>query len=181
MLIEDADLLTDEAQIRIFEGVPDALRNLKSAGYRLIVVSNQPAIGRGLMNELDVLALQEEVNRCLTASGAPSLDAFYFCPHHPKATLFTYRLDCDCRKPNPGLILRASLEHDIALTLSFMIGDRITDIIAGARAGCRTVLVQTGKHLAPPIQTNELLDLSLHPDYTCPDLLAASRWILEVT
>jgi len=181
VLIEDVDQLTDAAQIRILAGVPAALQNLKRAGYRLIVVSNQPVVARGLLSEPDVLALQEKINYCLIATGAPPMDAFYFCPHHPKATLPIYRQDCDCRKPKPGLLLRAAQEHDIALTRSFMIGDRITDIIAGARAGCRTILMQTGKHLAPPIQTNEPLDLSAQPDYTCPDLLAAARWILEVT
>jgi len=86
----------------IFRGVPSALQNLKRAGYRLIVVSNQPVIAPGLLSEPDVLALQEKINYCLLASGAPPLDVFYCCPHHPKATLPIYRLDCDCRKSKPG-------------------------------------------------------------------------------
>ena len=181
VLIEDTDLLTDAAQIHILDGVPDALQILKRAGYQLIVISNQPVVARGMLSEPDVVALQEEVNRCLIAAGAPNLDAFYFCPHHPNATLLTYRLDCDCRKPKPGLLMRAAQEHGIDMARSFMIGDRITDVIAGNRAGCRTIQVQTGKHLAPLIQTIEPLDLSLQPDFICPDLPAAARWILEVT
>lgn len=179
VLIEDVNLLTDEAQIRILDGVPSALQRLKQAGYLLIVVSNQPVVARGLLSEQDLLALQEKISRELVAVGAPQLDAFYYCPHHPNANLVEYRLNCECRKPKPGLLIQAAKEHQIELKRSFMIGDRITDNIAGARAGCRTVLVQTGEHLAPPIQTNELPDLTFLPDFTCLDLAAAARWILE--
>lgn len=179
VLIEDVDLLTNAAQINILVGVPSALQSLKQAGYRLIVVSNQPVVARGLLSEEDLLALQGRISGRLVEAGAPQLDAFYYCPHHPNATLFEYRLDCECRKPKPGLLIQAAKQHQIELKRSFMIGDRITDCIAGARAGCRTVLVQTGKHLAPPIQTNEIMDLTYLPDFTCLDLAAAARWILE--
>ena len=179
VLIEDVHLLTNSAQIHILDGVPSALQSLKKAGYWLIVVSNQPVVARGLLSEQDLLALQEEISRLLVAAGAPQLDALYYCPHHPNATLVEYRLNCECRKPKPGLLIQAAKEHQIDLENSFMIGDRITDNIAGGRAGCRTVLVQTGEHLAPPIQTNEQLDLTYKPDFTCLDLAAAARWILE--
>lgn len=179
VLIQDVDLLTHAAQIHILDGVPSALTRLKQAGYRLIVVSNQPVVARGLLREPDILFLHQEVNRRLSAVEAPSLDAFYFCPHHPHATLPAYRLDCDCRKPKPGLLLHAAKEHQIELKRSFMVGDRITDIIAGFRAGCRTILVKTGNDSAPPIQTNEPIDLAIQPDFTCRDLTAAASWILD--
>jgi D-glycero-D-manno-heptose 1,7-bisphosphate phosphatase len=179
VLIEDVDLLIDADRIHILAGVPAALQSLKRAGYRFIVISNQPVVARGLLSESDVLVLQEEVSRCLLAAGAPRLDAFYFCPHHPNADLSTYRLDCDCRKPKPGLLLRAAQEYGINLAHSFMIGDRITDIIAGARAGCRTILVQTGKHLSPIIHISDPLDTTIQPNFSCPDLPAAANWILE--
>ena len=179
VLVEDVDLLIDATQIQIMDGLPAALQNLKLAGYKLIIVSNQPIIARGLLTVPDVLALQKEVGRLLMEAGAPQLDAFYFCPHHPNATLPIYRVDCDCRKPKPGMLLRAAQEHRIEVAYSFMIGDRITDIIAGARAGCKTILVQTGKHLAPFIQTNELLDTTIQPDFTCFDLPTAVTRILE--
>jgi D-glycero-D-manno-heptose 1,7-bisphosphate phosphatase len=78
------------------------------------------------------------------------------------------------------LLLRAGREHGLDLHASFAVGDRITDVIAGAQAGCRTVLVQTGKHLEPPIETSQPLDLSVQPDYTCADLPTAAQWILRV-
>jgi D-glycero-D-manno-heptose 1,7-bisphosphate phosphatase len=180
VLIEDVDLLTNPRDIRVLEGVPQALRRLKEDGFRLIVVSNQTVVARGLATEEEVLAIQAEVERFLEQVGAPRLDGFYFCPHHPNATLPAYRTACECRKPRPGLLLRAAREHNLNLDVSFAVGDRITDIIAGARAGCWTVLVQTGKHQASPIETVEPLDESVQPDYVCTDLRAAAGWILAL-
>ena len=178
VLIEDVDLLTNSVDIRVLEGVPQALRSLKEAGFQLIVVSNQTVVARGLVTEQEVYAINAEMERLLEQAAAPHLDGFYFCPHHPNATLLAYRIACECRKPRPGLLLRAAREHNLNLRASFMVGDRITDIIAGARAGCRTVLVQTGKHQEPPIETAEPLDESVQPDHVCADLKAAAEWIL---
>ena len=180
VLIEDAHLLTESDKIKILKGVPQSLQKLKESGYLLIVVSNQTVVSRGLMTEQEAKALQSQVERKLEERGAPPIDGFYFCPHHPNATILFYRKDCDCRKPRSGLLLRAAREYEIDLPSSFIVGDRITDIIAGARAGCRTILVQTGAHLAPPIETNVPLDTTIRPDYICANLDEAMRWILRV-
>jgi D-glycero-D-manno-heptose 1,7-bisphosphate phosphatase len=179
VLIEDVHLLLRSEQIRILPGVPEALRRLKKAGYRLVVVSNQTVVARGLMTEASVKELHDEVLRCLIDVGAPPLDAFYFCPHHPNATDFAYRTNCHCRKPSPGLLLAASREMTINLDKSFMVGDRITDISAGSRAGCRTILVETGAHLGPVIETLDPVDAKVEPDHRCKDLLQAADWILN--
>jgi len=180
VLIKDIHLLTNPEDIRVLEGVPQALRSLKQAGFKLIVVSNQTVVARGLLTEQEVYAINAEMERLLKQAGGPHLDGFYFCPHHPNATLPAYRIACECRKPRPGLLLRAAGEHNLDLSASFMVGDRITDIIAGARAGCRTVLVQTGKHVEPPIETVEPLDELVQSDHVCADLKAAAEWILQV-
>jgi D-glycero-D-manno-heptose 1,7-bisphosphate phosphatase len=180
VLVEDVDLLTRAEDFRILDGVPQALNLLKKSGFYLVVVSNQTVVARGLASEDDVRALNTRLQQMLEQAGGPRLDAWCFCPHHPKATLPAYRVDCDCRKPKPGLLLRAGREHGLDLHASFAVGDRITDVIAGAQAGCRTVLVQTGKHLEPPIETSQPLDLSVQPDYTCADLPTAAQWILRV-
>jgi D-glycero-D-manno-heptose 1,7-bisphosphate phosphatase len=180
VLIEDAHLLTDPGEIRVLEGVPQALGKLKQAGFKLIVVSNQTVVARGLATEQEVYAVNAEIDRLLEQAGGPHLDGFYFCPHHPNATLPAYRIVCECRKPRPGLLLRAAREHDVNLGASFAVGDRITDVIAGARAGCRTVLIQTGEHQSPLIETVEPLDETVQPDHVCADLRAAARWILRV-
>lgn len=180
VLIEDVHLLTNPSDIRVLEDVPKALRSLKDSGFHLIVISNQTVVARGLLTEQEVYAIHAKVECLLEQAGAPRLDGFYFCPHHPNATLPAYRVACECRKPRPGLLLRAAQELSLNLHTSFMIGDRITDIIAGAGAGCRTVLVETGKHQSPPIEMVEPLDESVRPDYVCSDLNMAATWILEV-
>ncbi len=179
VLIEDVHLLTRPEQVVIPAGVPSALKALGEAGFKLIVVSNQPVVARGLASELDVRAVNVHMESLLQSAGAPPLDGIYICPHHPNATLPAYRVDCDCRKPKPGLFRRAAMELNLDLRASFAVGDRITDIIAGARAGCRTVLVQTGKHHEKPIETSEPLDPTIQPDHIGADLAAAVGWILK--
>jgi D-glycero-D-manno-heptose 1,7-bisphosphate phosphatase len=179
VLLEDCDSLVSSTGIRILPGVPGALQRLKRAGFRLIVVSNQAVVARGLVSEHELRTIHSEMERLLMEAGAPALDAVYFCPHHPEATLLQYRLVCECRKPSPGMILRASEEHGLNLAASFLVGDRMTDVMAGIRAGCRSVLVRTGKHTAPPIVTAEPLNPSVQPDLECADLDQAASWILE--
>ena len=176
VLVEDVGLLTRAEQIRLLPGAAEALALLREAGYLLLVVSNQAVVARGLADAAQVRALQREVAVRLVQAGAPALDGFYFCPHHPRATLPGSRLACECRKPRPGLLLQAAREHGVALAASFMVGDRPTDLQAGRAAGCRTVWVQTGQHGAAAIETGEPL-APPDPDHVCPDLLAAARWI----
>jgi D-glycero-D-manno-heptose 1,7-bisphosphate phosphatase len=179
VLVEDVDLLTRGDQLCLLPGVPSALNTLRNAGFALVVVSNQPVVARGLVTEQEIEMIHAELDRLLLAAGGPAMDRYYFCPHHPKATLLAYRVDCDCRKPKPGLLQKAAGELNLDLRTSFIVGDRITDIIAGAKAGCHTVLVQTGKHLEKPIETSEPLDTTISPDHICADLPAAEEWILR--
>jgi D-glycero-D-manno-heptose 1,7-bisphosphate phosphatase len=181
VLVEDVNLITRAEQLRLLPGVPAALRALREARFGLVVVSNQAVVARGWATEQDVAALNQHLQDLLLQAGAPPLDGWYFCPHHPEADLAAYRLDCACRKPKPGLLLRAASELALDLSASLMVGDRLTDIVAGARAGCRTILVQTGRHTESAIQTSEPLDLSVQADHTCPDLPAAAQWILQST
>ena len=152
VLVRDVGPLTSSADIVLTPGVAVALAQLARADFRLIVVSNQTVVARGLLDEGAVIELEREIEARIQAEGGPALDAFYFCPHHPKATRRELRADCACRKPAPGLLLRAAAEHDISLEGSFMIGDRASDIEAGLRAGCTTIQLTTGAHLAPAIE-----------------------------
>lgn len=181
VIIEDIHLLTKRSQIRLYPEAPQAIQSLRRAGFKVIVVSNQPVVARGLATESEVSEINEAIQTLLIQAGGSPVDAFYFCPHHPNATLSAYRLDCACRKPRPGLLLQAVREHNLELPASFMIGDRLTDIVAGQAAGCRTVLVQTGMHTAKPIETPDPLDTSVQPDFTCANLQQAAHWILEIT
>lgn len=179
VLVEDVDVLTRPDELRLLPGVPAALKRLREDGFHLVVVTNQPVVARGLATEADVAAVHIALAALIQQSGGPVPERFYACPHHPQATLPAYRQDCDCRKPRPGLIWQAARELNLELPASYLVGDRITDIIAGAKAGCRTVLVETGKHLAPPITTREPINPGIKPDWRCADLAAAAEWILS--
>jgi D-glycero-D-manno-heptose 1,7-bisphosphate phosphatase len=180
VLVEDRGLLVDAAELRIIPGAASALRRLGENGFRLIVVSNQAVVARGMVTPEGVEAIHVDLLRLLEEAGAPRLDAVYFCPHHPNADVPEYRVVCDCRKPEPGSLLRAAEEHHLDLAASFMIGDRMTDIAAGAAAGCRTVLLRRPGTEAPPPTAEEPPEGWRQPDCVCPDLSAAVQWILAV-
>jgi D-glycero-D-manno-heptose 1,7-bisphosphate phosphatase len=171
------DLLVRSDQIQLLPGAASALRRLHEAGLPLVIVTNQPVGARGLVTEQELVALETLIEQRLRDAGA-AVDAFYYCPHHPRATLPAYRLACECRKPRPGMLLRAARELDIDLVASTMIGDRPSDVMAGRRAGCRTILVETGKHLAPLIETPDDVGPP-SPDHVVPDLAAAVAIILD--
>lgn len=177
VLIEDVHLLTRPDQVQLLPRVVDALSLLRKLGYLLIVVSNQAVVARGMATEADVDAVNQDIQQNISLEGGPDIDAWYFCPHHPNATKPEYRVDCDCRKPKPGMLLKASQEHGISLADSCCIGDRITDILAGMRAGCLTIQVLTGQHTAAPIETKETIDMTTQPDYTCASLLEAAEYL----
>jgi len=179
VLIEDVHLLTQPAQVRLADRALWAIRSLKQAGYQVIVITNQTVVARGLASEDDVEVVHEWIQHLLVEGGGDNVDAFYFCPHHPNATLPAYRVVCECRKPRPGLLLQAAREHGVDLNCSYMVGDRITDIIAGKKAGCWTILIESGRHLDPPIESPDPIDPSYQPDFVCADLRQAVRRILE--
>ncbi|MBL9084342.1 MAG: HAD family hydrolase [Planctomycetales bacterium] len=182
VLIEDVGLLTEHSAVRVLPGVAQTLGALRARGYKLVVVSNQTVIARGLATEGGVADVHRKLQADLNAdapSTVPEIDAWYFCPHHPHANVAEYRKDCECRKPKPGMLIDAASRLGIDLKQSVMIGDRLTDVAAGAAAGCRTILVQTGQHDAPPIVGGEAAAAAAKPDHVCADLAAAGRWILE--
>ena len=177
VLVRDVGPLTSAADIVLTPGVALALAQLARANFRLIVVSNQTVVARGLLDENAVIELEREIEARIVAEGGPTLDAFYFCPHHPKATRPELRTDCTCRKPAPGLLLRAAADYDVALEDSFMVGDRASDVVAGLRAGCTTIQLTTGAHLAPPIEvTGGFEARAAH--YVAESLLQAAAFVL---
>lgn len=136
-LIEDVGYPRDPEEVRLLPGVPAALRRLAAAGLRLVVVSNQSGIGRGLIRTEEASAVHDRLVAHLGGQGIV-LDGAKYCPHAPGE-------GCDCRKPAPGMLLDAAAELDLDLGSSFMIGDKQSDVEAGRRAGCRaTVLLATG-------------------------------------
>jgi D-glycero-D-manno-heptose 1,7-bisphosphate phosphatase len=178
VLIRDVHLLSRVEQIQLLPGVPGALERLRNRGFVLVMVSNQPVVGRGVCDEDAVRAIHDALQERILAAGGPRLDRLAFCPHHPHAERAAYRQDCDCRKPAPGMLLEAARELELDLARSWMVGDRVSDIGAGAAAGCRTVLVETGAHLSAPIVSRRWQAETAAPDHRCADLSAAVEHIL---
>jgi len=164
-------------EIELLPDVGNALVMFTLMQYKLIVVSNQPVVARGLISEDEVRTHHKLIEQIIEQETSVTLDDFFFCPHHPDATVEKYRIRCTCRKPEPGMLLDAAEKHSVDLTKSYMIGDRITDCIAGHSAGCTTVQVLTGMHTAPPIRSFSTFDISYKPDYTCNSLFEAAQWI----
>lgn len=178
VVVQDVGSLLHASQLVLAPGAADAIALATSAGRMVVIVTNQPVVARGLLDEDGVRALHAALDAMLCARGA-RVDGFYFCPHHPQATLERYRIACDCRKPRPGLLLRAAHDLNLNLAASAMVGDRASDVAAGARAGCKTVLVTSGRHLDPPIESPNPIDAA--PDFVATDALAAVRWVLRAS
>lgn len=177
VIVEDRDVLVDASELRVLDGVAEAIARLRRSGRAIVVVSNQPVVARGLVSERGIEQIHEALDAMLRAGGAV-IDRFYFCPHHPNATLEAYRVACECRKPRPGLLQKAARDLDLDLGASVMVGDRLSDVAAGKRAGCRAVLVESGKHTAPPIESPDGPS-RVEPDHSCASLAAAVDWMLR--
>ena len=142
-LIPDIPFNVDPGLVAIDKGTIDGLRLLSELGYLLILVSNQPGIARGYYTEKDLQKVWKRIDDLLRAERL-SISGFYYCPHEPGAPLHLYNKICDCRKPLPGLIMKAARELDIDRERSWMIGDILHDAEAGNRAGCKTILINNG-------------------------------------
>ena len=142
-IVEDLDFLTDLAQLRLIPGAAQAIRELNEAGFLVVVVTNQSGVARGFLSEKTLNEIHRQLAQLLQKEGA-RIDAYYYCPHHPTVGPPEYRIDCDCRKPKPGLFLRAAKDLDLDLAKSFAIGDSLRDGEAARAAGVRALLVRTG-------------------------------------
>ncbi|MGL4867128.1 MAG: D-glycero-beta-D-manno-heptose 1,7-bisphosphate 7-phosphatase [Cetobacterium sp.] len=121
----------------------EGLLELKKLGYEFIVVTNQSGIARGYYSEDDLKRLNSEMVEELKKYDIEILECYY-CPHHPEKGIDNYKIDCDCRKPNPGMLEKGIEKYNIDIQNSFMVGDKISDLEAGDRVGLKSILVLTG-------------------------------------
>ena len=161
-IMHDADYCSDPKQVQIFDGAPAALRRLKKAEYKIIVITNQSGIGRGFFTEKQYRAVEAEVSRQL---GDDLIDATYFCPDAPGQP-------SKCRKPAPGMVLAAAGDYNVDLERSFLIGDKEIDAECAHNAGVRAIRVRTG--------FDKATDGSC-ADWVAEDLPAAAEIILKAT
>ena len=189
-LNEEVGYLRAVDDLRLFPGVAEAVRQINAAGWLAIVLTNQSGVARGLFPESVIEEIHAEMQRRLAQAGA-HVDAFYHCPHLPLGegggvgegesgrageVLAHYRVACDCRKPAPGLILRAAREWNLDLAQCVVIGDRYRDVEMGHRAGARGVLVLTGYGAE---ELAHRANWPREPEFIAPDLASAIEWVLR--
>ena len=162
-LIADVGYCKDPDRVQLLPGVVEGLQRLSRAGMAIIVVTNQSGLGRGVFTEDDLSAVHARLRSELEASGV-GLRAIYYCPHLPED-------NCSCRKPRPGLLLKAASEMDLNLKTCFMIGDRELDLLAGRAAGTRTILVSK--------EVQERADVERIADFVVKNLVEAASVILN--
>ena len=170
-LVEECGYLNRLEKLTLFPWTVDALRLIKRAGFATVVITNQAAVGRGIIEEDFVHKVHQEIDRRLEGTGA-GIDRYYYCPHFAESKIDRYRQECQCRKPAPGMILQACREMDLDPAKSVMVGDRWLDVECGRAAGARSVLVRSGPH------QSEAPD-GVRADAILNNLMEAVGWILR--
>ena len=172
-IIEEVSYLDRPERVALFPWTIDAIRSLNQAGLRVVVVTNQSGVARGFFTEATVDQVHRRVSDLLAVGGA-SVDAYYYCPHHPGGSVAEYTRVCDCRKPAPGLIDRAVRDLGVDPRQSVVVGDRWLDIAMAQQVGARGVLVRTGygAHEEPRRPAN------LAADAVVNNLVEAVSWVL---
>lgn len=171
-IIENVGYLNECSKIKFLPRVSEAIKLLNENGFKVMVTTNQSGVARGFFTEETVREINRYIQESLAKQGA-LIDKTYYCPHHIEGIIEEYRKECYCRKPNPGMIEQAVGEFDIDLKGSFVIGDKSSDIEAGHRAGCKTIL------LAGEDPLNNEKETALTPDYVAPDLYEAVKWLVK--
>lgn len=173
-LTVEGEWLTRAQDLVLVPGAARALARLSAHGFLLVLVTNQSAVARGLITLDELRVIHDELQARLLAEGA-RLDAIYCCPHHPTEGRGPWRVECECRKPRPGLVRQAQRELGLDLARSYMVGDAARDLEAGRAAGVPGILVATGKGASEI----ELLRARGEPPLAfVADLPAAAEWIL---
>jgi D-glycero-D-manno-heptose 1,7-bisphosphate phosphatase len=170
----EAGYIRDLADLHLMPGAAEAIRKLNDLGVPAILATNQSGPARGYYPETWVHSLNNRVQELLQAGGA-SLDDMFYCPHLPDGTVAEYTQDCRCRKPEPGMLEDAAAKHGIDLSLSYMIGDKSTDVEVGQKAGCRTVLLRSG--FGERVLSGEY-QWAVTPDFVADTIVDAIAWVV---
>lgn len=165
-IIEDTGYINSAEQVKLLPAAAQALVEMRKMGYKLIVVSNQSGIARGLLTEQALAQIHERLKQLLAEHNA-YLDRIYYCPYLPDGAVGKYRKDSDWRKPKPGMFLAAAKEMKINIAESWMIGNAYIDVAAGKAAGCRTILIKS--NIKPPVKKQDDPD----PDFETINLREA--------
>lgn len=168
--------LNHEDLFELYPNAMDAMRLLCMHGFLLIIITNQAGIAKGFMDEYFVNWIHEKLIKNCAIEGV-TITSIYVCPHDKDSSIEKYRVNCDCRKPKPGMILKAAQEWNIDLEKSFFIGDKYTDILTGINANVKSILVKTG--YGAGLVKYRYDSLEDKPSFIAMDLLDAAMWILK--
>ncbi len=167
---EEVGYLRDLDSLVLYPDAARAVGMVNASGMKAVVVTNQSGVARGYFKESFVHVVHRRIQEMLQSEGA-QIDRFYYCPHHPDEGLGEYRRACDCRKPRPGMLLKAAEELDLDLSRSYLVGDTMKDMETARNAGMRGILVATGfaGRDGSPVE----------PVHRAPNLLSAVQWIMK--
>jgi len=171
-ICEEVGYLDSLEKLVIFPHTAEAIRTINENGMRAVVITNQSGVARGYFKEDFVRQVHRHIEKMLEEKGAV-IDGFYYCPHHPTEGKGEYLADCTCRKPKPGMLIRASEEMDIDLSCSYVVGDMIKDIELAGKVGAKGILVRRSD------MENDPSSHEIRPAYIAEDILDAVRWIIE--
>ena len=171
---EEMGYINHLSRFKVFDFVYEAIRILNNEGYKIIVITNQSGLARGYFDK----SLLERIHSNLLTDAQKNkarIDKIYYCPHHKNGIIAEYSKECDCRKPKPGLLLKARDEFNIDMSQSYIIGDRYKDMQFGLKNSLKTIMVMTGYGLGE--YTYQKNNWSQMPDFICQDLLEAAEII----
>ncbi len=171
-LIEDPGYLNHPDQVRLLDGTAEVLKELHGLGYKIVVITNQSGVARGIVSENMLGRIHKRLEELLAQKGA-SLDKIYYCPYHPDGVIPKYSQESDWRKPQPGMLLAAAEEMDIDLNKSWVVGDSQRDVEAGRAVECRTILLHSG-----PVDEETQGDDG--PDYVAATIREAANMIKKL-
>ncbi|MDI6804682.1 MAG: D-glycero-beta-D-manno-heptose 1,7-bisphosphate 7-phosphatase [Bacteroidota bacterium] len=170
---EELEFISSPDEVILIPGSAEAIKEANKLGLKVFVITNQSGIARGLIKGDELAAVHNSLVELLSKEGA-HLDAIYFCPHHPEYGEAQYRVECDCRKPNTGMLKQAEAEFGIDLKQSFVIGDRIVDVKAAHSVGAKSILVLTGYGKN---QIDEIQSQNIYVDYIAKNLYDAMQFV----
>ena len=173
-LNQERDFICKAEDFELIPGAAGAVRKLNSRGVPTCVISNQSGVARGYLTEGDLLLIHVKLRVELEKENA-WVDRIYYCPHHPTGAVPPYNIECDCRKPGPGMMRRGGRELDIDLTRSFVVGDKTTDVQAGKAVGATSILVLTGYGRS---SFAEIKNERISADYVAPSIVEAVEYII---
>lgn len=171
----EAGYIKDLKNLKLIDGAAKGIKKLKEAGFFIVLVTNQSGPARNYYSEDWVNTLNNTVQKMLNEEGA-SLDEIYYCPHLPDGIVSEYTKNCDCRKPEIGMFLKAKEKLNLDFSKSFMVGDKATDVEAGHNAGCKSILLKTG--YGEKVLSGEYQSIP-NADYIAESIIDACEWILQ--